>query len=42
VEPGQTAEVVWTFTEATEMGFACNVPGHREGGMSGEIAFAGG
>jgi len=41
VEPGQTAEVVWTFTEATEMGFACNVPGHREGGMSGEIAFAG-
>ena len=41
LEPGQTAEVVWTFTEATEMGFACNVPGHREGGMSGEIAFSG-
>jgi len=41
LEPGQTAEIVWTFTEATEMGFACNVPGHLEGGMVGEIAFSG-
>jgi uncharacterized cupredoxin-like copper-binding protein len=41
LESGQTAEVVWTFTDATEMGFACNVPGHREGGMVGKIAFSG-
>jgi len=41
LEPGQTADVVWTFADATEMGFACNVPGHREGGMVGKIAFAG-
>jgi len=41
LEPGETAEVIWTFGEATEMGFACNVPGHREGGMFGEIAFSG-
>lgn len=41
LEPGQTAELVWTFDEATEMGFACNVPGHLEGGMVGEIAFSG-
>jgi len=41
LEPGQTAEVVWTFSDATEMGFACNVPGHREGGMVGKVAFSG-
>ncbi|WP_243405167.1 MULTISPECIES: plastocyanin/azurin family copper-binding protein [Rhodobacterales] len=41
LEPGQTAEVVWTFTDTTEMGFACNVPGHLEGGMVGKIAFSG-
>jgi len=39
LEPGQTAEVIWTFSEATQMGFACNVPGHREAGMVGEVVF---
>lgn len=38
LEPGDTAEVIWSFTETAEMGFACNVPGHREGGMVGKIA----
>ncbi|MFX0543858.1 cupredoxin domain-containing protein [Roseovarius sp. S1116L3] len=41
LDPGQSAELVWTFTEATEMGFACNVPGHLEGGMVGDIEFSG-
>ena len=39
LEPGQTAEVIWTFSEATQMGFACNVPGHRAAGMVGEVHF---
>ena len=39
LEPGQTAKVTWTFGEKTELGFACNVPGHRESGMVGEISF---
>jgi uncharacterized cupredoxin-like copper-binding protein len=33
--PGQTAEVIWTFPEEGVVGFACNVPGHREAGMEG-------
>jgi len=41
LEPGETAEVIWTFTEATEMGFACNVPGHLEAGMVGDVMFEG-
>ena len=39
VEPGKTAELVWTFTAATDLEFACNVPGHYEAGMVGEIEF---
>jgi len=38
LEPGQTAKVTWTFGEKTELGFACNVPGHRESGMVGDIS----
>ncbi|RKF12291.1 copper-binding protein [Roseovarius spongiae] len=39
LEPGETGEVVWTFSEATDMGFACNAPGHREAGMVGDVNF---
>jgi len=39
LEPGKTAKVTWTFGKETEIGFACNVPGHREAGMVGEIGF---
>jgi len=39
VEPGETAELVWKFTEATDLEFACNVPGHYDAGMMGEIDF---
>ena len=39
LEPGQTAKVTWTFGKKTEIGFACNVPGHRESGMVGDITF---
>jgi uncharacterized cupredoxin-like copper-binding protein len=42
LEPGERAEVIWRFPdEATEVGFACNVPGHREAGMVGNIVFRG-
>jgi uncharacterized cupredoxin-like copper-binding protein len=41
VQPGKSAEVVWKFTEAAELEFACNIPGHYEAGMMGHIRFRG-
>ena len=42
LEPAQTAEVVWTFPSdaSVDLEFACNVPGHYEAGMQGEIELA--
>jgi uncharacterized cupredoxin-like copper-binding protein len=37
LEPGQSGEVVWTFPEHATLEFACNVPGHYDAGMMGEI-----
>jgi len=37
VEPGDTQELVWTFAEATGLEFACNVPGHYDSGMMGDV-----
>jgi uncharacterized cupredoxin-like copper-binding protein len=37
LEPGDTAEVVWTFTQGKNLEFACNVPGHYASGMVGPI-----
>jgi uncharacterized cupredoxin-like copper-binding protein len=39
VEPGQTKELVWKFTRATALEFACNMPGHYEAGMVGTVEF---
>ena len=39
VEPGKTRELVWTFTQATDLEFACNIPGHYESGMVGNFRF---
>ncbi|KPQ03199.1 plastocyanin/azurin family copper-binding protein [Marinobacter sp. HL-58] len=39
MEPGETREIIWTFTEATDLEFACNVPGHYQSGMYGDIDF---
>ncbi len=33
LEPGETGEVLWTFSGDAELQLSCNVPGHREGGM---------
>ena len=42
LEPGKTAEVVWSFPgdASVDLEFACNVPGHYEAGMQGEIELA--
>ena len=37
LEPGKSAEIVWTFPDAFNLQFACNVPGHYDSGMVGEI-----
>lgn len=39
VEPGKTAELIWKFTKAAEVEFACNIPGHVQAGMIGRIRF---
>lgn len=43
LEPGETVEMVWTFSGvANELRIACTLPGHREGGMEATITIAGG
>ena len=37
VEPGKTAELTWTFSKATGLEFACNIPGHYQAGMVGAL-----
>lgn len=39
LEPGETGEIVWKFTDAAELQFACNVPGHYQAGMYGDVRF---
>ncbi len=38
LEPGQSAEIVWTFPRSGTLEFACNVPGHYETGMVGHFS----
>ena len=35
--PGKQGEIVWQFTKAGSVNFACLMPGHYEGGMKGAI-----
>jgi uncharacterized cupredoxin-like copper-binding protein len=39
VAPGEKKELVWKFTKAIDLEFACNVPGHYEAGMVGKLEF---
>jgi len=39
VEPGKTKELVWKFSRPADLEFACNIPGHYESGMVGDIRF---
>jgi uncharacterized cupredoxin-like copper-binding protein len=40
VNPGQTGELIWRFTHAGKVDFACLIPGHFEAGMKGDIRVA--
>ncbi|MDX1607358.1 MAG: cupredoxin domain-containing protein [Candidatus Competibacterales bacterium] len=37
LEPGETRTLTWTFEQPGQVDFACNVPGHYQAGMRGEI-----
>ena len=39
-EPGTTATVTFTLTEAGEYDFSCTIPGHKEAGMVGKLVVA--
>ena len=39
LEPGQSQEVVWKFSDKGNIEFACNVPGHYQAGMYGDVNF---
>ena len=37
VQPGKSGEIVWQFTRAGTVSFACLLPGHYEAGMKGAV-----
>lgn len=37
LEPGQTGEIIWTFSNNGAFEIACLIPGHFESGMRGEL-----
>jgi uncharacterized cupredoxin-like copper-binding protein len=37
VAPGKTGEVIWKFTKAGRIDFACLQPGHYDAGMKGAV-----
>ena len=37
LEPGKNKEIVWKFSKEGTFEFACNVPGHYDAGMVGEV-----
>lgn len=41
VKPGETKELVWTFAAAKGIQFACDIPGHAEQGMRGNVDISG-
>lgn len=40
LKPGQRGGMVWQFTQAGTVDFACTVPGHLEAGMVGKVNVA--
>ena len=41
VDPGKTGEIIWQFTRAGKIDYACLQPGHYEAGMKGIVTVAG-
>ena len=37
IPAGKSAELTWTFSQSTGLEFACNIPGHYQAGMVGNI-----
>ncbi|MDO5667044.1 MAG: cupredoxin family protein [Alcaligenaceae bacterium] len=37
LNPGQTGELIWKFSQSGTVDFACLIPGHVEGGMIGQL-----
>lgn len=37
VAPGRSASLIWTFTKAGSVQYACHVPGHYAAGMVGQL-----
>ena len=42
VDPGKSGEVIWQFTKAGKIDFACLQPGHYDAGMKGLVNVAAG
>lgn len=42
VAPGKAGEVIWRFTKAGKIDFACLQPGHYDAGMKGLVSVAAG
>lgn len=40
IAPGEKKELVWKFSKAADLEFACNIPGHYESGMVGKVDFS--
>lgn len=40
LEPNEIGEVIWTFDGDAMLELSCNVPGHRESGMFGQLMMA--
>jgi uncharacterized cupredoxin-like copper-binding protein len=40
VAPGKTGEIIWHFTKAGKINFACLQPGHFDAGMKGYVNVA--
>jgi uncharacterized cupredoxin-like copper-binding protein len=40
VEPGKSGEIIWQFTQAGKVDFACLQPGHFDAGMKGLVTVA--
>lgn len=41
VAPGMSGEVIWQFTKAGKINFACLQPGHYDAGMKGSVMVSG-
>ena len=37
LQPGKQGEIIWHFTKAGVVNFACLIPGHYEAGMKGKV-----